>query len=51
VVTLSTRLANGGTSVGALGFLLASVLLIPEAANEERVSAQRLPGPAAAPTH
>jgi hypothetical protein len=35
---LSARITNGATTVGALGFLLASALLIPEAGGEEQAS-------------
>lgn len=43
---LSVHLANAGTSVGGLCFLIASVAMIPEAAREER---EALAAPAAAP--
>ncbi len=36
---LSARLANGGTSLGGLCFLVGALLLMPEAAAEERVEA------------
>jgi YrhK-like protein len=35
---LSTHLANGGTAVGGLCFLIAALALMPEAANEERAA-------------
>ena len=35
---VSARIANAGTSVGAICFLIGALLLMPEAANEERAA-------------
>jgi hypothetical protein len=43
---VSARLANGGTSLGGLCFLVGALLLMPEAAAAER---EPLPAPAGAP--
>lgn len=47
---LSARIANAGTSVGGLCFLIGALLLMPEAADEEReaLAAQAGTGPARA---
>jgi hypothetical protein len=39
---LSARIANAGTSVGGVCFLIGALLLIPEAANEERAARTRM---------
>jgi hypothetical protein len=44
---VSARISNAATALGALGFLLASVLLIPEAASEEQASPLASSRPAA----
>ena len=47
---LSAHIANGGTSFGGLCFLIGSLLLMPEAAAEERLAdAKPVPAGAAAP--
>jgi hypothetical protein len=42
---LSARLANGGTAVGGLCFLVAALALMPEAASEEHAAAVELSAP------
>jgi hypothetical protein len=41
---VSARIANGGTALGGLCFLVAALALMPEAANEERAARARDPG-------
>jgi hypothetical protein len=44
---VSARISNAATALGGLGFLLASVLLMPEAASEEQASPLASSRPAA----
>jgi hypothetical protein len=42
---LSARLANGGTALGGLCFLVAALALMPEAASEEHATTVELRAP------